>query len=98
MKNDTLIRKEGMEALMKKLGLVEAERFVMLIQDEPFDYTKWQENLFEDKSIETIFAEAAALRARTEKQEKAKAPSRKATTGRKPASPRKVAKRSLAHA
>ena len=91
MKNDTLIRKEGMEALMKKLGLVEAERFVMLIQDEPFDYTKWQENLFEDKSIETIFAEAAALRARTEKQEKAKAPSRKVkATPRTTAAPRQV--------
>jgi hypothetical protein len=34
--------------LSKHLGLVEAERFIMLIQREPFDYTKWQENLFED--------------------------------------------------
>jgi len=46
MKTDTIIRQEGMEILTKHLGLIEAERFVMLIQREPFDYTKWQENLF----------------------------------------------------
>ena len=37
MKTDTLIRNEGMEILAKNLGLVEAERFIMLIQKEPFD-------------------------------------------------------------
>ncbi len=46
-----------------------AERFIMLIQREPFDYTRWQENLFANKSMETIFKEAAALRAKTEKKE-----------------------------
>ncbi len=69
MKTDTILRKEGMEILMENLGLVEAERFIMLIQREPFDYTRWQENLFADKSMETIFKEAAALRAKTEKKE-----------------------------
>jgi len=62
MKTDTLIRAEGMEALIKNLGLVEAERFVMLIQKEPFDYTKWQENLFKDMSIDEIYNNAAELR------------------------------------
>ncbi len=71
MKNDALIQQEGMDALIAKLGLVEAERFVMLIQKEPFDYTRWQTTLFEDKSLEQIFKEAAALRARTEKLKKA---------------------------
>jgi hypothetical protein len=54
MKTDTLIRNEGMEILSKYLGLVEAERFIMLIQKEPFDYTKWQENLFEDMTVEEL--------------------------------------------
>lgn len=70
MKSDTLIRIEGMEALMEKLGLVEAERFIMLVKKEPFDYTQWREDQFDDKSIETIFAEAAALRAETESRKK----------------------------
>jgi hypothetical protein len=62
MKTDTLIRNEGMEILAKNLGLVEAERFIMLIQKEPFDYTKWQENLFENMSVEEISRNAAKYR------------------------------------
>ena len=62
MKADTLIRNEGISALIKNLGLIEAERFIMLIQKETFDYTKWQENLFEDMSIEEIYNNASALR------------------------------------
>ena len=62
MKADTLIRTEGMDTLIKNLGLIEAERFVMLIQKDTFDYTKWQENLFEDMTIEEIYNNAADLR------------------------------------
>ena len=62
MRTDTLIRNEGMEILSKHLGLVEAERFIMLIQREPFDYTKWQENLFENMTIEEISEKAAEYR------------------------------------
>jgi hypothetical protein len=62
MKTDTLIRNAGMEILAKNLGLVEAERFIMLIQKEPFDYTKWQENLFENMTIEEISKNAAEYR------------------------------------
>jgi len=62
MRTDTIIKNEGMKILLKNLGMVEAERFIMLIQKEPFDYTKWQENLFEDMSIEEISEKAANLR------------------------------------
>lgn len=58
MKTDTLIRNEGMKILIKHLGKVEAERFISLIIREPFDYTKWQKGLWEDKSINEI-SEAA---------------------------------------
>ena len=64
MKTDTIIRNEGMEILAKNLGLVEAERFIMLIQKEPFDYTKWQENLFDNMTIEEISEKAAEYRKR----------------------------------
>jgi hypothetical protein len=36
MKTDTLIRNEGMEILAKNWGLVDAERFIMLIQKRTF--------------------------------------------------------------
>ena len=62
MRTDTLIRNEGMEILAKYLGMLEAERFVMLIQREPFDYTKWQENLFESMTVEEISKKAMEYR------------------------------------
>ena len=62
MRTDTIIRNEGMKILLENLGMIEAERFIMLMQKEPFDYTKWQENLFEDMSIEEISEKAANLR------------------------------------
>ena len=62
MRTDTIIRNEGTRVLMDNPGLVEAERFIMLIQKEPFDYTKWQENLFEDMSMEEISQKATDYR------------------------------------
>ena len=62
MRTDTIIRNEGTQVLMKNLGLIEAERFIMLIQKEPFDYSQWQENLFEDMSIDEISQKATDLR------------------------------------
>ncbi|MDR2481522.1 MAG: hypothetical protein LBD07_04420 [Spirochaetaceae bacterium] len=65
IKTDTLLRTEGMEALAAKLGLVDAERFIMLIQKEPFDYTEWQEHLFENLSVEELSGKAAEYRSNT---------------------------------
>ena len=60
MLTDTLLRQEGMSILSDKLGLVEAERFISLIIREPFDYTKWQENLYEDMTLEELCKKADA--------------------------------------
>ena len=62
MKTDTIIRNEGTQVLMDNLGLVEAERFIMLIQKETFDYTQWQDNLFEEMSIDEISKKAQEYR------------------------------------
>ena len=45
MRTDSIVRSEGMNALLAKLGKVDAERFVALILREPFDYTKWRASL-----------------------------------------------------
>ena len=63
---DTEIRLKGIQVLTDQLGDVEAERFVALIQREPFDYTKWHEGLDEDLSIEEISKKAMKLRKKTE--------------------------------
>lgn len=54
MKTDTEIRMEGMAALIARLGLAEATRFVSLIQREGFDYTHWRQNLFEGLTVDQI--------------------------------------------
>lgn len=58
MRSDTLIRHEGIQALRERLGPVEAERFIVLINRESFDYTEWQQTLWQDKSVDEIFAMA----------------------------------------
>lgn len=54
MITDTEIKIKGVQALTNILGEVDAERFVALIQREPFDYTKWQRKLWENMTVEEI--------------------------------------------
>lgn len=62
MKTDTEIKLKGVKILAEYLGDVEAERFIALIQREPFDYTKWRQGLDEDLTIEGISERAMELR------------------------------------
>jgi hypothetical protein len=65
MITDTEIKTLGLQILSQHLGDIEAERFVALIQREPFDYTQWRQKLHEeDGSIEDISRRAMALRRR----------------------------------
>jgi hypothetical protein len=48
------LRNEGMKVLINNLGRVEAERFISLIIREPFDYTEWQRNLFDNMSVKEL--------------------------------------------
>ncbi len=54
MRADSEIKMLGLEVLNKSLGIVEAERFVVLIQRERFDYTKWRQDLFGELSGQEI--------------------------------------------
>ena len=54
MKADTEIKVRGFEILSKHLGLVDAERFLSLVQREKLDYTRWRQTLFADMSGEEI--------------------------------------------
>ena len=62
MKTDTEIKVEGMNALAQALGDVDAEKFVALLQREPFDYTKWQRSLWPERSVKDISRAAMTLR------------------------------------
>jgi len=61
MITDTEVKIKGVQALTESLGTVGAERFIALIQREPFDYTRWQRTLWEGLSVEEISRRATKI-------------------------------------
>lgn len=62
MKTDTEIKVDGTKALIDALGELQAERFIALITREPFDYTRWQKDMWPERSIEEISKAAMKYR------------------------------------
>ncbi len=58
MKSDEAIKREGLAALKEKLGPVDMEKFIALMNRENFDYTRWRKELLEDLSLEEIAEKA----------------------------------------
>lgn len=50
--NDVMCR--GMDCLVERLGIVEAEQFVYLVKADQFDYTEWQRKYFDTISREEL--------------------------------------------
>jgi hypothetical protein len=62
MITDTEIKVEGLRALTTALGEVQAEKFIALLLREPFNYTKWRQKLWVDRTVEDISKSALKLR------------------------------------
>ncbi|OQK16226.1 hypothetical protein AU255_14090 [Methyloprofundus sedimenti] len=62
MISDAEIKSKGVQILATYLGDVEMERFIALIQREPFDYTKWHQNMDDDISLEELSRKAMSLK------------------------------------
>ncbi|ATG89722.1 hypothetical protein [Methylomonas koyamae] len=58
MKTDAEIIGAGFQALFSSLGMVDAERFIMLIKREQFDYTQWQTQLWKNETAESLSEKA----------------------------------------
>ena len=71
MITDTEIKLKGFQALASSLGNVGAEKFVALIQREPFDYTKWQRDLWGNQSVEEISHKAMDVKKALDEQNNA---------------------------
>lgn len=65
MITDTEIKVQGVQILATHLGNIEMERFIALIQREPFDYTKCHQQLDEEISIQEVSQRAMSLRNKT---------------------------------
>lgn len=61
MVSDIEIMNRGILGLLEKLGVVETERFIAVINREQFDYTKWQRERFDNMSSDE-FNNAAAMK------------------------------------
>jgi len=64
MLTDTEIKRKGFKILVEKLGDVDAEKFISLINKEPFDYTQWQSSLWSDQTIEQVSEKAMNYRSK----------------------------------
>lgn len=51
---DAVLMTEGMQTLIDRFGIVDAERFIGLMNQEPFDYTKFHHALFENMTVDEI--------------------------------------------
>ena len=58
MASDIEILNKGINYLLEKMGVIETERFISVINREKFDYTEWQRQRFDNMSSDE-FNEAA---------------------------------------
>ncbi|MGZ5222343.1 MAG: hypothetical protein ACXWC7_19805 [Chitinophagaceae bacterium] len=58
MKTDNEIMNMGFASIFASLGMVDAERFIMLLKRDKFDYTEWQKQLWLDETVESLSEKA----------------------------------------
>jgi len=58
MRSVTVIRKEGMDCLLKSLGVLETEVFISSLLRENFDYTEWQREYFANQPLDDFLMKA----------------------------------------
>ena len=59
---DNELRISGFSVLVQTFGDVNAERFIALMNREPFDYTEWRrENLFVGETVDSLMDKAKSL-------------------------------------
>ena len=61
MRSTAVIRKEGLECLVKTLGSLETEVFISSLIRDRFDYTEWQRDYFNKYSLKEFLDKAVAF-------------------------------------
>ena len=62
MKTDMELKSDAMLLLRQTLGLVEAERFLTLVQRDKFNYTNWRREQWAGCKVSELATEARKLR------------------------------------
>ncbi len=60
MISDTEIKENGLRILFQNMDTIEAERFIMLIKTDTFDYTRRRQDLWEDISLRKLYDQASS--------------------------------------
>ena len=68
MRTDIDLKHEVIEVLLTTFGPLDTERFITSIKNNSFDYTEWQKNLWENKTIEEIHTMAIDFEKRKNKE------------------------------
>lgn len=68
MRTEEEIKQKGMEALLKELGDVDAEIFIKMLIREPFDYTKWQRDLWPEMDVNELSDKATEYQKKKNQQ------------------------------
>ena len=55
---DAVLQQSAMKCLIDNFGNVNAEKFIALVIKESFDYTKWQQSLYSDLTVEELSKKA----------------------------------------
>ena len=55
------LKTEAINLPIKTFGVLETEKFITGIKSGNFDYTEWQKNLWNDKSVEELREMATAF-------------------------------------
>ncbi len=66
MLTDAEIKKKGFRILIENMGDVNAEKFIQLLAKEPFDYTLWQSELWENETVKQVSEKAIKYRSKNE--------------------------------
>lgn len=59
MRSTNVIMNDAMNCLVKNLGVIETEIFISTLKREPFDYTEWRKDQFDDLTAEELNNAAA---------------------------------------
>jgi len=55
---DVILKQNVMKTLISNYGVVQTERFISLMIKEQFDYTQWQESLFDELNVDELSSKA----------------------------------------
>ena len=71
--NDAILMSTGMKTLIDGLGVVDAERFVFLVNKEHGDYTEFRHTLFDGMSLDDMCREASQAKQEADERTKHRA-------------------------